>query len=141
MQMSLKILILLVTTAMAVSPVLGVEPGPDQVAVKSRVLGGADALAFDSAATREQVAIWEHMASAYTGFLEANEVDAAARKEAFGLLLVRSSTADVESRFPELKELTVDQAKSLIAQYEVAPKPVTIRSAEQDGADQPAAAE
>ena len=81
-----------------------------------------------------EVAIWEHMASAYTGFLETNEVDAAARKEAFGLLLVRSSTTDMESRYSELKVLTVDQAKSLIALYDAAPKPVTIQSAEHNDA-------
>ncbi len=84
-----------------------------------------------------EVAIWEHMASAYTGFPETNEVDAAARKEAFGLLLVRSNTADVESRFTELKELTVDQAENLITQYEAAPKPVTLQSAEKNAAPDP----
>jgi len=89
------------------------------------------------AVPENEVAIWEHMASAYTSFLESNDLDAAARNEAFGLLLVRSSTAEVESRFSQLKELTVEQAKSLIAQYEATPKPVTYESAEQDAAPNP----
>jgi hypothetical protein len=75
-----------------------------------------------------EVAIWEHIASAYSKFLESNGVGAAARKEAFGLLLVRSGTSDVESQFSKLKVLTPDQAKSLIAQYEAEPKPVTYRT-------------
>jgi len=84
------------------------------------------------AVPENEVAIWEQMASAYSKFLESTDIDAAARKEAFGLLLVRSSTADVEGRFSELKALTPDQAKSLIAHYEAAPKPVTYQSAERD---------
>lgn len=89
------------------------------------------------AVPENEVVIWEQMASAYSKFLESTDVDAAARKEAFGLLLVRSGTTDVEARLSELKALT-HQAKSLIAHYEAAPKPVTYQSAEQDGGGQPA---
>jgi len=85
-----------------------------------------------------EVAIWEQMASAYSKFLAATDVDEAARKEAFGLLLVRSSTADVQAQFSELKALTPDQAKTLLAHYEAAPKPVTYQNAEQGGRGQPA---
>ena len=90
------------------------------------------------AVPENEVVIWEQMASAYSKFLESADIDAAARKEAFGLLLVRSSTADIEGRYSELKVLTTDQAKSLVALYDAAPKPVTYQSAEQDGGGQPA---
>lgn len=72
-----------------------------------------------------EVAIWEHMASAYTKFLESNKVYVSERKEAFGLLLVRSGTTDMEPSFSELKVLTSEQARNVIAHYEAAPKPIT----------------
>ena len=77
-----------------------------------------------------EVARWEQMASAYTTFLDENDLDAAARKEAFGLLLVRSTTSDVESQLSNLKQLTADQAKRLVALYKAAPRPITIQNAD-----------
>ncbi len=37
---------------------------------------------------------------------------------------------------PKLKDLSIDQAKDLIARYEAAPKPVTYQHAEEGGAKQ-----
>lgn len=81
-----------------------------------------------------EVAVWEQMAAAYTAFLDANDVSSAARKEAFGLLLIRSSKSDVNSELSNLKQLTLDQGKSLVALYEASPRPVTYQNAEQAAA-------
>lgn len=78
-----------------------------------------------------EVVIWEHMASAYSRFLESNEVGAAARNEAFGLLLVRSGTEDVESSLTKLKALTREQAKSLLSHYQHVAKPVVVKQREE----------
>jgi len=67
---------------------------------------------------------WEQMASAYTAFLKANKIDAPGRREAFGLLLIRSRSSNVESRYSSLRHLTISQAKSLVALYSAPPKPV-----------------
>ncbi|MCI5192070.1 MAG: hypothetical protein D3919_10240 [Candidatus Electrothrix sp. AW5] len=77
-----------------------------------------------------EIAIWEQMASVYTRFLKAGDFDAGVREEAFGLLLVRSGTTDVEPLFSDLKHLTEDQARSLLSLYEAAPQPVTVCNAE-----------
>ncbi len=81
-----------------------------------------------------EVAVWEQMASAYTTFLGENDLEEAARQEAFRLLLVRSSTSSVESELSKLEQLTVDQARSLVALYQATPKPITIQDAEQAAA-------
>ncbi|MCI5131421.1 MAG: hypothetical protein D3904_07805 [Candidatus Electrothrix sp. EH2] len=77
-----------------------------------------------------EIAIWEQMASAYTQFLRAGDFDEEVRMEAFGLLLVRSSTADIELLFSDLKHLTEEQARSLLSLYRAAPQPVTVCNAE-----------
>lgn len=78
----------------------------------------------------DEIKIWEHMGLAYTQFLNSGNFDAGARKEAFGLLLLRSSTSDIESQLSELKHLTEDQARSVVALYKGVPEPVTIQNTE-----------
>ncbi|MCI5139060.1 MAG: hypothetical protein D3922_11745 [Candidatus Electrothrix sp. AR1] len=77
-----------------------------------------------------EIKIWEHMGLAYTRFLNSGHFDADARKETFGLLLVKSSTSDTESQLSDLKHLTEDQARSLFALYEGVPQPITIQNTE-----------
>jgi len=74
-----------------------------------------------------EIEIWEQMASAYTTFLKENKIDAAGRREAFGLLLIRSTSANVESRYSSLRHLTISQAKSLVALYSAPPTPVSFQ--------------
>lgn len=84
-----------------------------------------------------EIAIWEYMASAYTQFLNTGNFDTDTRKEMLGVLLTRSSTADVEPLFFNLKHLTEKQARSLLSLYEAAPQPVTVSNAESDSSHKP----
>lgn len=86
-------------------------------------------------APEKEVALWEQMAAAYATFVEANDVGPAARKEAFGLLLIRSTTSDVDAELSRLEHLTLDQGKSLVDLYEANPMPVTYQSSEQSASD------
>ena len=86
-------------------------------------------------APENEVAMWEQMAAAYATFLDANDVGPAARKEAFGLLLIRSTTSDVDSALSQLEELTLEQGTSLIDLYEASLIPVTYQNAEQAASD------
>lgn len=63
MKISLKIAICLMTAAATawVSPAVGEESAPARVKIRSRVLGGPDAMAFDAEATRKQVAMWDYL--------------------------------------------------------------------------------
>jgi hypothetical protein len=77
-----------------------------------------------------EIAIWEHMASAYDQFLNAGSFDTDARREMLGLLLTRSGTADVEPLLGNLKHLTKDEARSLLTLYEMTPEPVIVDKTE-----------
>ena len=77
-----------------------------------------------------EITIWENIASAYTQFLNSGDFGAGARNEAFRILLVRSSTSDIESQLSDLKHLTEDQARSLVALYEAPAQPITIEDTE-----------
>ena len=83
-----------------------------------------------------EIIIWEDMATAYSKFLEANELEEAARSEAFNLLVVRSGTENMDSSYSNLKSLTIEQAQALVASYSIIPKPVKVRRAEQGTAPQ-----
>ena len=84
-----------------------------------------------------EIAIWEYMASAYTQFLSTGNFDTDTRKEMLGVLLTRSSSADVESLFFNLKHLTEKQARSLLLLYEAAPQPVTVSNTESESSPEP----
>ena len=78
-----------------------------------------------------EVVIWEDMASAYSRFLATTNLDVEARQEAFSLLLLRSSTANIESNISGLKVLTSEQAMLLLSYYESKPEPLKIEKVEQ----------
>ena len=88
-----------------------------------------------------EVEIWEDMATAYSKFLKIHDVGPKGRNEAFGLLLVRSSTEDMQGSYSKLEVLTLEQAKAVVAGYEATAKPVTYQKAEQGGAGNPLLAE
>lgn len=77
-----------------------------------------------------EITIFEHIASAYTRFLGSGDFDADARMEAYALLLVRSSSSDIERQSLDLKHLTEEQARTLLSLYEGAARPVTIEQYE-----------
>jgi hypothetical protein len=72
-----------------------------------------------------EVAIWEAMASAYQRFTEKRSLSLDAKKEAFGLLLVRSAEDEQHTLSrTTLKYLSRADAKELLRLYSAAPKPV-----------------
>jgi hypothetical protein len=77
-----------------------------------------------------EIALWEHIASAYAQFVSTGDFTTEARSEAFGLLLIRSGSTAVESLFSDLKYLTEDQARNLLSLYEAAAQPVIIGNPE-----------
>jgi hypothetical protein len=74
-----------------------------------------------------EVAIWEAMAAAYQTFTARHALAADARKEAFGLLLVRSA-ADEQTTLSgaKLRHLSPAEAEELVRLYSVTPQPVQI---------------
>jgi hypothetical protein len=75
-----------------------------------------------------EVVIWEDLAKAYSEFVKDEALDAAQRREAFGLLLVHSATENFDSIFSEVKYLSRQQAEKLLSLYSAPPKPVLIES-------------
>ena len=73
------------------------------------------------------VKIWEDMAVAYTSFCDKKELPLDTRKEVFKVVLMRSmmSDEDVLSRL-ELKHISVDDAKKIIAAYPGEAKPIEV---------------
>lgn len=73
------------------------------------------------------VKIWEDMAIAYTSFCDKKELPLDTRKEVFKVVLMRSmmSDADVLSQL-ELKHISVDDAKKIIALYPSEAKPIEV---------------
>lgn len=73
-----------------------------------------------------EVAIWEDMATAYTKFTSENDLDFAAKREVFAIILVRSRNSDIDPQLSSLQHLTIEEGKQLVALYRADPKPVTI---------------
>lgn len=74
-----------------------------------------------------EIAVWEHMAHALTEFSKMRALPDEARREAFALLLQRSSTSDDKVlEGVQLSHLTLDDAKRLLGLYSSPPKPITI---------------
>ena len=73
-----------------------------------------------------EIAIWEHIATAFTQFTTGRELPLETRKEAFGILLVRSGGTDEAMLYSKLKHLTLDDAKRLVSLYSAPPKPIQI---------------
>ncbi len=73
-----------------------------------------------------EIAIWESIAAAWQRLPSLGTLTPDERKEAFGLLLVRSGSDDVDSTLAGLKLLSRSRAETLLGFYTTPPKPVTI---------------
>ncbi len=73
-----------------------------------------------------EIAIWEGIAAAWQRLPSLGALTTDERKEAFGVLLVRSGSDDVESSLAGLKHLSRSRAETLLGFYTAPPKPVTI---------------
>jgi hypothetical protein len=72
-----------------------------------------------------EVAIWESMASAYQNFTAGRSLSPESRKEAFGLLLVRSAADEQQTLAgAKLQHLSRAEAEELLRSYSGAPQPV-----------------
>ena len=72
-----------------------------------------------------EIAIWESMASAYQNFTAKRSLSPEARKEAFGLLLVRSAADEQQTLAgAKLRHLNPTDAEELLRSYSGAPQPV-----------------
>ena len=76
-----------------------------------------------------EIAIWESIASAWQRLPSLGSLTPDERKEAFGVLLVRSGSDDVQSTLAGLKHLSRSRAEKLLGFYTAPPKPVTIAPA------------
>lgn len=74
-----------------------------------------------------EIAIWEQIASALTQFVAGRDLPLETRREAFGILLVRSGTSDEAALSSKLTHLTLDEAKKLVSIYSLAAKPLQIQ--------------
>jgi hypothetical protein len=77
-----------------------------------------------------ELEIFEAIAAAFTGFVADKQFDLAQRKEAYSLLLARS-TSPVEVVLAELapQHLTPEQRRALLAGYRLEPRPITVAPA------------
>ena len=75
-----------------------------------------------------EIAIWESIAAAWQKLPSLGTLTLDERKEAFGILLVRSGSDDVNSTLAGLKHLSRSRAETLLSFYTAPPKPVTIES-------------
>ena len=73
-----------------------------------------------------EIAIWEHIAAAFTQFIAGRDLPLETRKEAFGILLVRSGDTDEAMLYSKLKHLTLDDAKKLVSFYSAPPNPIQV---------------
>lgn len=73
-----------------------------------------------------EIAIWESIAAAWQRLPSLGTLTPDERKEAFGILLVRSGSDDVDSTLAGLKHLSRSRAETLLGFYTAPPKPVTI---------------
>jgi hypothetical protein len=76
-----------------------------------------------------EIAIWESIAAAWQRLPSLGTLTPDERKEAFGVLLVRSGSDNVESTLAGLKHLSRSRAETLLGFYTAPPKPVTIAPA------------
>jgi hypothetical protein len=74
-----------------------------------------------------EIAIWEAIAAAYQVFTEKHTLTVDSRKEAFGLLLMRSA-ADEQATLSgaKLRHLSPAEAEELVKLYSAQPKPVQV---------------
>ena len=74
-----------------------------------------------------EIAIWEAMAAAYQTFTEKHTLTVDARKEAFGLLLMRSA-ADEQTTLSgaKLRHLSPAEAEEIVKLYSAQPQPVQV---------------
>ena len=76
-----------------------------------------------------EIVIWEGMASCFASFVQKYPLNPDARKEAFGLLLVRSSSDERATLSGvTLQHITKAQAAELLRSYSEIPKPIQVQS-------------
>jgi hypothetical protein len=74
-----------------------------------------------------EIAIWEGMAKPYELFTASREMSLEAKKEAYGVVLMRSGALDDEVlKHLDLKTLTKQDAKQIMALFTTAPKPIRV---------------
>ncbi|HEX9047950.1 MAG TPA: hypothetical protein VF988_13080 [Verrucomicrobiae bacterium] len=72
-----------------------------------------------------EVAIWESMAAAYQNFTQTKHLSLDAKREAFGLLLVRSAASEQQTLAgAKFEHLSHADAEQLLHLYSAAPQPV-----------------
>jgi hypothetical protein len=76
-----------------------------------------------------EIVIWEGMASSFASFVQKYPLSPDARKEAFGLLLVRSGSDEQATLSgAALQHITKAQAIELVRSYSDIPKPIQVQS-------------
>lgn len=73
-----------------------------------------------------EIAIWEAMATAYGGFVTEHTLTPEGRREAYGLVLVRSAASAEEVLKEPLKVLSRDEARDLLKRYAAPPAPIRV---------------
>jgi hypothetical protein len=73
-----------------------------------------------------EIAIWEQIAAAFTRFIAGRDLPLEIRKEAFRILLIRSSGTDETMLYSKLTHLTLDDARKLVSLYSAPPKPIRV---------------
>jgi hypothetical protein len=73
-----------------------------------------------------EIAVWEHIAAAFTQFTAGRDLPLETRKEAFGILLVRSGGSDETVLYSDLTHLTLDDARKLVSLYSAPAKPIQV---------------
>lgn len=74
----------------------------------------------------KEIKIWMMMANAYNSFCDDKSIPLTTKKEAFKLVLVRSSLPENEVlKQLKLEHLTKDEATSILASYTLDAKPIT----------------
>ncbi len=74
-----------------------------------------------------EIAIWEGMAKPYELFTASRDLSIAAKKEVYGVVLMRSGAPDVEVlNHLDLKTLTLQDAKEILALFSTAPEPIRV---------------
>ena len=73
-----------------------------------------------------EIVIWEQIASAYARFVATGDRSPAAKREAFGLLLMRSGSPEEDVLKQPLTALTSEEAVLLLHGYTLSPDPITV---------------
>lgn len=74
-----------------------------------------------------EIAVWEGMAKPYEVFAASRDLTLAAKKEVYGVVLMRSGAPDAEVlKHLDLKTLTLQDAKEIMALFSTEPAPIRV---------------